>query len=696
MSVIALSAGGPQAPRLRPDLAIVEQVFRGETSFVVKDPATHKYFRFRPVEINVMRCFDGRRTPDEIVVTLAEQGLRLTAKAVEGFARKLASIGLLERTLVERTTLEMERLRAERRRRRRPSLFRGELMRMRWSLGDPDRLFNRVIPAIRWMFTPAFVAASVALFAIYFFILAATWSQFSQTLVELYSFSNITFGTIVVLWFTGLFVILVHELGHGFTCKYFGGEVHEMGFMLIYLQPAFYCNVNDAWSFDTLRARLWVTAAGSWIQIVLASLAAIVWFVAQPNTLASEIAVAAMLVGGVSTLVTNANPLIPLDGYFALTDWLEIPNLRIRALGYFGWWVRRHVLRLELPEPEVSERERRVFLIYGTLATCYITAILGFVAFWIVGRAQQALGVLGGVLATGLVLVLMRRRISDWGRAIALAVRARRAEGSSRRWWRWPAIGTLGVAALLAILPWTMTTSGRFVVTPVRTLDVTAPDSGIIAAVFVREGMRVTAGAPLARLIDRGLQRELLAAARAVDSLSVAVSRARAGTTSGVTERLEAERAQAVARLTAVQARADALTMRALWTGVVITPRVAELEGHRVVAGDRIMRVAMLDSLEARVALARAGAATVQAGQVVHLIDYADAAEPVDATVVGVAPAGGGSENRGTIEVRVPIGRDSGWRAGTTGEASIELRRSTALAVLWWNVRQRLRGDVLL
>src|SRR4029450_9879585 len=121
MSSVALSAGSHGGPRLRADLAIVEQIFRGETGFVVKDAVTQKYFRVRPVEVGVMRQFDGRRTPDEIASALAEQGLRLTGRAGEGFARKLASIGLLERTLAERTTLELERIRAERRRRRRPA-----------------------------------------------------------------------------------------------------------------------------------------------------------------------------------------------------------------------------------------------------------------------------------------------------------------------------------------------------------------------------------------------------------------------------------------------------------------------------------------------------------------------------------------------------------------------------------------------
>ena len=121
-------------PRLRPDLTIVEQLFKGEKSFVVKDPTTRKYFRFGAVEIAVMRCFDGRRTPDEIARALSDQGMRIPSRTVEGFARKLSSIGVLERTLVERTTLELERLRAERRRRRQPTLFRGELLRMRWSM----------------------------------------------------------------------------------------------------------------------------------------------------------------------------------------------------------------------------------------------------------------------------------------------------------------------------------------------------------------------------------------------------------------------------------------------------------------------------------------------------------------------------------------------------------------------------------
>jgi multidrug efflux pump subunit AcrA (membrane-fusion protein) len=694
MSTIALSGTANVGPRLRADIAIVEQVFRGETSFVVKDPATQKYFRFRPVEIGVMRLFDGTRTADQIASALAEQGMKLTGRAIEGFARKLGSIGLLERSLAERTTLELERIRAERRRRRRRPAFRGELLRMRFSLGDPDQVFNRTLPMVRWMFTRGFIVASVVAFAVYFLVLGATWEAFSSTVARLYAFSNITFGSIVVLWFTGLGVILVHELGHAYTCKYFGGEVHEMGFMLIYFQPAFYCNVNDAWSFPTLRSRLWVTAAGGWIQLVAASIAAVVWYVANPGTLASEIAVAAMIVGGATTIVTNANPLLPLDGYFALTDWLEIPNLRIRARQYFAWWVRRHVLRIDLPEPPASDREKRVFIIYGALSLIYIAILFTLIGMWLVGRARQAFGAIGVVIAVGLVFALARKPLMEWARSIGLAVRGWRAARRGKGGWRLPVTIALGVLIVLAVMPWTLTTAGPFVVAPATTLDVTSPDSGVIGSVFVREGVQVPTGAPLARLIDRGLDRELLASARAVDSLSVATSRARAAQASGMAERLEAERSEAVARFTALQSRADALTLRARWTGTITTPRVQELEGQRVLPGDRIMRVATLDTLEARIALVKGGATSVKPGQVVHLIAYGDAAHPIDAIVTAVSAAG--AAGQGTIEIRVPVRQDSGWRAGATGEASVELRRSTALVALWWNVRQRIRNDLLI
>ena len=251
---------------------------------------------------------------------------------------------------------------------------------------------------------------------------------------------------------------------------------------------------------------------------------------------------------------------------------------------------------------------------------------------------------------------------------------------------------------VMALIPWNITASGRFVLAPVRTFDLVAPDSGILAEVFVREGTRVPAGAPVARIVDRSLERELVAAARVVDSLSVGASRARSMNQTAIAARLDDQRAAASARLSGLQARIDALTLRAQWSGVVTTPRVEEDAGRRVDFGTRILTIATVDSLEARVALDGAGATRVRAGQLVKLVTYAEPASSIVASIGAVSPAGRGlvGNDRGAIEARVPVRMDGAWRAAATGEAKVEIQRSSLLWAMWWGVRQRIRGDLLL
>ena len=685
---------GASAPALRSDLSIIEQTFRGEKSYVVKDIAAQKYFRFGATEVRVMKCFDGRRTPQEIAIGLAEEGIRISAQAIEGFARKLSSAGFLERTLAERSTLQMERLRAERNERRRPRLFRGELLRMRWSFGDPDALLSRVLPYIRWMFTPTFVAVSSVLFLVYFVILIAHWSEYKAALGSMYTLHTITFGHFAVLWLTGLVVILIHELGHGFTCKYFGGEVREIGFMLLYFEPAFYCNVSDAWSFPERRARLWVTAAGSWIQLIVASFAAMVWFVTKTGTLVWQVAVAAMLIGGVMTMFTNMNPLLPLDGYFALTDWMEIPNLRHRALAHFRWWVRHRVFRLELPEPQATARERRVFMIYGGLATAYISGLFFFLAMWAMGKAGQTFGWLG-VATVGLgLLVLLRGKLVEWGRMAGLWLRARRAALRSSTGASRVATSVLGLLLLLAFVPWTLTTPGTFVVHPIASHLVVSPDSGVIEGVVAAEGSRVSAGAPLVQLVNRDLEARLLASSRTVDSLSAAESAARAAGRAAEAELLASAGRAAVAQLEAFETRVRQLTLRSIGAGEVLTPRPEELIGRRVLPGDSLLQVAPLDSVDVRITLFGGGATRIRAGQRVHLISLADPANPIDAHITELS-AGGGAAGpyEGTVEARVRLRGGPAWRIGMRGEAKVDLRRSIVIGAILWKMRQLVRGD---
>jgi hypothetical protein len=110
------------------------------------------------------------------------------------------------------------------------------------------------------------------------------------------------------------------------------------------------------------------------------------------------VALSAVLIGGVTTIVMNANPLIPLDSYFALSDYLEVPNLRQRAFAHLAWLVKTKMLRLEVPMPPADEREQRIFLIYALLAAWYIGSIMLLIAGTVYGWLDRALGLAGGAL----------------------------------------------------------------------------------------------------------------------------------------------------------------------------------------------------------------------------------------------------------------------------------------------------------
>jgi hypothetical protein len=679
-------------PKVRTDLVLVEQTYRGEQSYIIKDPESRKYFRFRPVEILVMQALDGHHTAAEAAAALTQEGVKVAPAGVASFAQKLSTMGLCERTLSERSVLLMERLRAERQRRLRPQFLKGDLMRLRWSVGDPDQLFDRWLPRVRFFFSRTFLTLSVALFGVYFLVLGLKWPEFVHALVNLYTL-NWDLSTIVILWITGTIIIVIHELGHGFTCKYFGGQVHEIGAMLIYFQTAFYCNVNDAWTFPERRARIWVTAAGSWIQLVVASLAAMVWWAATPGTLVYEVALAAVLVGGITTVLMNLNPLIPLDGYYALSDYLEVPNLRQRAFSYLGWLCKTRVLRMKIPTPPADPREQRIFVIYAVLASIYIVLILSvFAAASYVGL-QRWFGALGiGFLLTGVVITLYQP-VRTWYGTLRAAGREHAAYWSDNRRRRNLVLGGIAVLLTGALVPCPVTVGGRFRVVPTISLPHMAPDSGVIVRVEGREGTQVSPGTPLLQIRNLELERELLVSQRVSDSLAVRVTQARARGRPADAAVIEAEQRVELARLSGLRQRTEALHIRALHGGVVVTRKPEELAGRWVSVGEEVLRLGNSDSIEIRIALAGAGRTLVRVGDPVRLLSDGSLSPPVKARVAAVSLAASSPDLH---EVRLSLKAGSSWRPGMTGRAKITLRQTNLWGALWWGVRRTVRSDILL
>jgi putative peptide zinc metalloprotease protein len=681
-------------PRLRKDLIIVEQTYRGEQSFIVKDPTTRKYYRFRPAEVAVMRSLDGERTPAEAAEALLDEGIKVSPTAIGRFAEKLKSMGLCERTLGETSVLLMERLRAQRRARLRTRRLQGDILRLRWSFGDPDELMNRTLPYLRFCFTRGFVIASVALFLVYFVVLALKWPEFVRAMGNVYTLQA-SLGDYVMLYIAATVIIAMHELAHGFTCKYYGGEVHEIGAMMFYFDIAFFCNVNDAWTFPDLKSRLWVTAAGSWIEMVVASIAAIIWWVTEPGTFISNAALAVFLIGGFAAVLINLNPLIPLDGYYALSDWLEVPNLRRRAFGHLTWLFKTKGLGLEVPMPPADEREQRIFFLYGTLAAAYtgmIFCVVAAIAYGWISRFFGALGLIALLLVAWVATRSLRR---DLRRSASDAWRETRA--------KWAASGRLarirnGLATLAVVfavagfVPWPITVDGPFVVSSAASGILAAPDSGVVVDVMIGEGSPVAAGKALVVIRNLELERDLAATSLAVDSLGLLAARARAKGDEGVAARITAQAQAEGARLAGMRERVRSLVIRAPVAGVVASPRPDTLLGRTVSVGDTLLRLTG-DRVEARIALEGAGASLTREGQRVKLIAHADPGTRLDASLASVAPS---ASPDGMVETRVRLVGAEALRPGMTGEARITLRESNVWGALWWAIRSRIRTDVLL
>src|SRR5204862_189752 len=221
-----------------------------------------------------------------------------------------------------------------------------------------------------FFYHPACVALFAALILTATGIAVIDWSDIVHDAGGLYRFSAIP-----EIWLTVWTVVALHELAHGLTCKRHGGEVHEVGLLLIYFQPAAYCNVSDAWLFREKRQRLLVTLAGPWFELGLWALATLVWRVTDGEAWIHELALIVVATSGIKTLV-NLNPFLKLDGYYLLSDLLEVPNLRRRAFEHVGAWTRALFGSTEPGLIQSTARERRIYLTYGLLAIAFSAVFL--------------------------------------------------------------------------------------------------------------------------------------------------------------------------------------------------------------------------------------------------------------------------------------------------------------------------------
>jgi putative peptide zinc metalloprotease protein len=384
---------------IRRDLDIAPQKYEGRTYFVVKDPVSLRYYRFKEQEEFLIGLMDGDHTLDDAQKAYEKRFRpeRLTLEDLEGFAQQLLTAGLAHNESPQAGKQLFDR----RKKRRRSEWMQTltNILYIKIPVYDPDWLLEKMLPYLRWIFTTWFLLASVAVMLAAVVHVATHFETFYEKLPSYHEFFQ--FKTVVYLWAALGVVKVIHEFGHGLSCKAFGGEVHEMGLLFLVFSPCLYCNVSDAWTLPSKWKRIIISAAGIYVEFMIACIATFVWWNTPAHPFINNLSLSLMIVCSVSTFVFNANPLMRYDGYYVLADWLEIPNLRDRSNKFLQRLAMEYCLGIELqPEPYMALDRRILFVAYAVISYIYrwvITfSILYFMSMFL---DRYKLGVVSRMLA---------------------------------------------------------------------------------------------------------------------------------------------------------------------------------------------------------------------------------------------------------------------------------------------------------
>ncbi|NYS26011.1 peptidase M50 [Rhodobacteraceae bacterium 2376] len=560
-------------PRLRAHVEIHRRQFRGDIWYVLEDAASNRFHRFSPAAYTVIAQMDGKRPMREIWKAAARKlGHDLpTQDEVIQLLSQLHQADALDSGAPPDITELAERARSQRRRELMQRVQNP--MAIRIPLLDPDRFLDATFPLVRPLISWLGLVLWLGLVGWALVATAQHWPLLTENLTDrVLSAQNIALILLSYPVIKG-----IHELGHGYAVKRWGGEVHEMGIMFLVFMPVPYVEASAAAAFRSKWQRAFVAGAGIMVEVTLAAIALAVWLNVEPG-LVRTIAFNTMLIAGVSTVLFNGNPLLRFDGYYVLADLLEVPNLGNRSNKHLLHLIQRYGFGLRASRsPATARGERFWFVLYGLAALAYrlfiMTVIVVFVAthFFVVGvllAIWSATLMLVWPVLKGAWFVLTSPRL-DRVRGRAMGV----------------TLGALGaIGAALALIPLPHATLAQGVLWIPDHAVVHAQGTGTVVEIIAPPNSQVAPGDPLLRLEDPLIRAEIgvvdariaelrltLAAVEIADRVEAARMRERLG---------QAERGRA-----RLAERQEGLALRSTAQGVFVLPDADDLPGRFIRQG---------------------------------------------------------------------------------------------------------------
>ncbi len=476
-------------PQLRQHVRTYSQQFRGERWYVLRDESNGHHLRFNAVAYDFIGRLDGDLTVQQIwdQQSNAQGDDSLEQEEVLIILTQLFAIDALRSGLPVDAREFFKRQQHERRLVRKRSVMNPLAIRV--PLLDPDRFLNRLLPWVRPLFSRIGGVVWLLLVGMAGLLAMLNFPALSVALDQ----DILSPGNLVMMLLMFIVIKAVHEFAHALTVKMWGGEVHEMGITLLVLAPVPYVDASAAWGFRDKYKRVLVGAVGVLTELFIAALALYVWLAVEPG-LIRDAAFNAMLIGSVSTLLFNANPLLRFDGYYVLQDLIEIPNLYSRSSRYLLYLIQRYLFGLSHVRSSVTAPGERVwFLFYGVSAFLYRLVIMVVIVLFL-AEEYLFIGVALGTWAVFMQLVMpMVRGIRFLSNSPLLSGKRSRALAVS-------SVVVFGFAAGLFILPVSLTTHAEGVVWVPEQAQVFAGTDGFVSEVMVSSGSRVEPGTLLLQM----------------------------------------------------------------------------------------------------------------------------------------------------------------------------------------------------
>ncbi len=621
---------GKLPPRLDPRILAREQIEGGKPVVVAHVAGCGLLCRLDPEAWQVLQFMDGTRSYAEIAEASQAAGIPWTEEVIREFASVIDP--LLHKTPMERNITLKQKTASERRRIRKIKF--GDLSEVEIAYWDPDEFLTKLYPCVRLIYTPTFVFISLLAFCVMLCLCIDRWSELLRDTFSFFGYFNKGPADLVEFYILFGTMVFFHECAHGMTCKHFGGGVRKMGFMLMYLMPAFFCDAAEVYVYGGRWPRIATMAAGIWVDLIFCVPATVVWWATPVGMPLHDFAYKIMLLTGIGISLMQLNPLMKLDGYFIFTELIGIADLMEASTAYLDSWVRRNVFRLPAEIVYVPHRRQLLYFTYALVSQLYAVLLLSFFSFLAYNIFRSYSPDWAFIPAMLVGYVIFRSRIKGLMRLLRAWYLDRK-----ERWKSYLAIRPLAIAGLIVIALiapiWRQTVEGRLVLQPVQRAVIRTEVAGQVQQVLVKEGLRVAAGDVLVRLNNLDLQSQ---AAETAAQLQVASARAtQSQLLYSDPAPVQHDRQHLLEQSQTIGDEIRKLQIVSPIAGIVMAPRLQDLVGRYLPAGTEIAEVADPSAMQARIFVPEFSMRDVRIGNQVRML-LAGQGRSIPGTVVSLSP----------------------------------------------------------